>query len=129
MVEFFKILAQRAGDKMMQNPTMQLGRDVMSGNAMQGMQNFAQQQYGPAMQMGQSFLNPDMTMQDRANAVGNVMFGDEERRRRARPVGQPELQPMDMEQPSQPMASGLPQTRRMQISQGLPQGILPYMMG
>ena len=126
MVEFFKILAQRAGDKMMQNPTMQLGRDVMSGNAGEGFRNFAQQQYGPAMQMGQSFLNPDMTMQDRAEATANVMFGDEEqRRRRARPVGAPQLQPMDMGQPNVIR----PSTARMQMSQGLPQGILPYMMG
>jgi hypothetical protein len=128
MIEFFKILAQRAGDKLMQNPTMKLGQDIMAGNAGQGFQDFAQKQYGPAMQMGQSLLNPEATMAQRADAVGNVIFGDEEQRRRVRPVGQPQLQPMDMAQPMQPVG-GRPTTSRMQISQGLPQGILPYMMG
>lgn len=128
MIEFFKILAQRAGDKMMQNPSMKLGADIMAGNAGQGFQDFAQKQYGPAMQMGQSLLNPEATMAQRADAVGNVIFGDEEQRRRARPVGQPQLLPaMDPNLMSQQGVR--PNTSRMQISQGLPQGILPYMMG
>ena len=132
MVEFFKILAQRAGQKMMQNPSIKLGADIMAGNAGQGFQDFAQRQYGPAMQMGRSLLSPESTTEQRADAASNLIFGGDNQPRRA-PMPQmaatiPELLPMQ-----DPNLMGQrnmrPNTSRMQISQGLPQGILPLIMG
>ena len=98
MVEFFKILGQGITNRMMRNPTMQLGQDIMAGNAAQGFENFARQQYARPMQMGQSLLNTEIPMQQRLEEIAAIQ-------------------------------DGRPRTRRMQISQGLPQGILPLIMG
>jgi hypothetical protein len=73
MIEFLKLLGQKAVEQRMQNPMMQLGKDVMSGNVSQGLQNFAQNAYGPQMQFGQTMMDPNATGEQRLDAAFGIM--------------------------------------------------------
>ena len=110
MYEFLKVLGQRAGEKMMSNPMMKLGGDIMAGNAGQGFQNFAQQQYGNQLGFGQAMMNPEATGADRIDAL-------EQMQRRRRPMQQPQF----AARPQTPLAQNAPIA--MPYGQGLPGGL------
>jgi len=119
MIEFLKLLGQRAVEKKMQNPIMQLGKDVMGGNVSQGLQNFAQNAYGPQMQFGQTMMDPNATGEQRLDAAFGVMAP----RNQAQPQAASQ-----MIQPNQQGISALLNTQDLPYGQGLPQyGLLPFM--
>jgi hypothetical protein len=119
MVEFFKMLAEKAIENKMKNPVMQLGKDVMAGNVSQGFQNFAQNAYGPQMQFGQTMMDPNATGEQRLDAAFGIMA----------PRNQAQPQTVaPMVQPTQQGTSALLNTQDLPYGQGLPQaGLLPYM--
>jgi hypothetical protein len=119
MIEFLKMLGQKAAEKKMQNPMIQLGKDVMGGNVSQGFQNFAQNAYGPQMQFGQTMMDPNATGEQRLDAAFGVMA----------PRNQAMLgMAAPMVQPNQQGVSALLNTNDLPYGQGLPQyGLLPYM--
>jgi hypothetical protein len=119
MIEFFKMLAEKAIENKMKNPVMQLGKDVMGGNVSQGLQNFAQNAYGPQMQFGQTMMDPNATGEQRLDAAFGVMA----------PRNQAQPQTVaPMVQPNQQGTSALLNTQDLPYGQGLPQyGLLPFM--
>lgn len=120
MIEFFKLLATKAAEKAMENPTMQLGKDIMAGNAMQGVQNFAEKQFAPQLQFGRTVMDPNASMGQTMDAAFGL-------------IGNPQAaKPQTvapMVQPNQQGVSALLNTQDLPYGRGLPQGILPYMMG
>lgn len=119
MYEFIKALGQRAGEKMMSNPMIKLGGDIMAGNAGQGLQNFAQQQYGNQLGFGQTMMNPEATGEQRAEAFEQMQ------RRRGRPMQMQQLPAMAQT----PLAQNAPMA--MPYGQGIPggQGLFSQFMG
>ena len=116
MIEFFKLLGQKAVEKAMANPTMQLGKDIMAGNAMQGVQNFAERQFAPQMQLGRTLMDPNSTMDQSMDAAFGLVGPQG---RMAPQVRTPQVQGI----------SALLNTQTLPYNRNVPQGILPYMMG
>ena len=119
MIDFLKVIVEKAAENAMKNPTMQLGKDLMAGNVSQGFQNFAQNAYGPQMQFGQTMMNPNATGEQRLDAAFGIMAP----RNQAMPGS---VAPMV--QPTQQGTSALLNTQDLPYGQGLPQiGLLPFM--
>ena len=93
---------------------LELGKQVMAGNAAGGLESYAQNKLGPQIEFAQSLSNPD------ANSFDAFMKMQMESK--TRPVGMPQL-PSLAQGPVGPQ--GMPtQQRGMPIAQGLPQGLL-----
>lgn len=73
MIELIKVVGQKMLENKMKNPVMQLGSDLMAGNVSQGFQNFAQNAYGPQMQLGRTMMDPNATGEQRLDAAFGVV--------------------------------------------------------
>ena len=93
---------------------LELGKQVMAGNAAGGLESYAQNKLGPQIEFAKSLGNPD------ANSFDAFMKMQMENK--TRPVGMPQLASL-AQGPMGPQ--GMPtQQRGMPIAQGLPQGLL-----
>jgi hypothetical protein len=98
------------------SPAAELGSQVLSGNVAGGLEGFAQSQLGPQMNFIKSLGDPNASSMDAFMKMGQNM----------RAVGMPQIAPLS---PMQTGPVGVPNQTptRMQMPQGLPQGLIAQM--
>lgn len=120
MLELIAMLGKEAATAAMNSPLMKLGEGIAAGNIGGGIGNAAQAAFGPQMEFGKAMMDPNASGFDAFMKMRQQM---DDQPKRAAPMQMTPLSPMQ----TGPVGVPNQTPTRMQMPQGLPQGLIAQM--